>query len=82
MPSLFDSDGKQCTFTSNTNNCPNFRSRSERVSKTGVVGTLLSEAKFINLSLHCLEQVYFFLYFKSSKFCKRYYDHGCSSELN
>ncbi|XP_065061437.1 kinesin-like protein KIF6 [Rhopilema esculentum] len=30
---------------------------SERVSKTGVVGTLLSEAKYINLSLHYLEQV-------------------------
>lgn len=30
---------------------------SERVSKTGVDGTTLSEAKFINLSLHYLEQV-------------------------
>ena len=33
--------------------------RSERVGKTGVSGTLLSEAKYINLSLHCLEQVSF-----------------------
>lgn len=31
--------------------------RSERVSKTGVTGTLLSEAKYINVSLHFLEQV-------------------------
>ncbi|XP_055878484.1 kinesin-like protein KIF6 isoform X1 [Biomphalaria glabrata] len=30
---------------------------SERVSKTGVNGTLLTEAKYINLSLHYLEQV-------------------------
>eukprot|EP00794_Sanderia_malayensis_P020071 gene20071-22040_t len=30
---------------------------SERVSKTGVGGTLLAEAKYINLSLHYLEQV-------------------------
>ena len=30
---------------------------SERVSKTGVDGTTLREAKFINLSLHYLEQV-------------------------
>jgi len=30
---------------------------SERVSKTGVTGTLLSEAKYINVSLHFLEQV-------------------------
>lgn len=30
---------------------------SERVSKTGVGGTLLTEAKYINLSLHYLEQV-------------------------
>ena len=30
---------------------------SERVSKTGADGTLLTEAKFINLSLHHLEQV-------------------------
>jgi Kinesin motor domain len=30
---------------------------SERVSKTGVDGKLLSEAKYINLSLHYLEQV-------------------------
>jgi kinesin family protein 6/9 len=30
---------------------------SERVSKTGVDGKILSEAKFINLSLHYLEQV-------------------------
>ena len=30
---------------------------SERVSKTRVVGTVLSEAKHINLSLHFLEQV-------------------------
>ena len=32
--------------------------RSERVSKTGVNGVLLTEAKFINLSLHYLEQVF------------------------
>ena len=31
--------------------------RSERVSKTGVNGVLLQEAKYINLSLHFLEQV-------------------------
>lgn len=31
--------------------------RSERVSKTGVNGLLLQEAKYINLSLHFLEQV-------------------------
>ena len=31
--------------------------RSERVGKTNVGGTLLSEAKYINLSLHYLEQV-------------------------
>jgi kinesin family protein 6/9 len=30
---------------------------SERVSKTNIGGTLLNEAKYINLSLHCLEQV-------------------------
>ena len=30
---------------------------SERVSKTCVVGTVLTEAKHINLSLHFLEQV-------------------------
>eukprot|EP00111_Clytia_hemisphaerica_P022991 TCONS_00067660-protein len=30
---------------------------SERVGKTGVAGTLLKEAKYINLSLHFLEQV-------------------------
>ena len=30
---------------------------SERVNKTGVSGTLLNEAKYINLSLHFLEQV-------------------------
>ena len=30
---------------------------SERVSKTEVTGTILKEAKFINLSLHYLEQV-------------------------
>ncbi|XP_064403567.1 kinesin-like protein KIF6 isoform X2 [Halichondria panicea] len=30
---------------------------SERVGKTGVSGTLLNEAKYINLSLLCLEQV-------------------------
>lgn len=30
---------------------------SERVSKTGVGGLLLTEAKYINLSLHYLEQV-------------------------
>ena len=32
--------------------------RSERVGKTGVGGTLLKEAKYINLSLHFLEQVW------------------------
>ena len=31
--------------------------RSERVGKTGVDGVLLTEAKYINLSLHFLEQV-------------------------
>ena len=36
---------------------PYFISSSERVSKTGVTGTLLSEAKYINVSLHFLEQV-------------------------
>lgn len=30
---------------------------SERVSKTNIDGTILREAKFINLSLHYLEQV-------------------------
>jgi len=30
---------------------------SERVGKTNVGGTLLTEAKYINLSLHYLEQV-------------------------
>ncbi len=30
---------------------------SERVSKTRILGTVLSEAKHINLSLHFLEQV-------------------------
>lgn len=30
---------------------------SERVAKTGVGGLLLTEAKYINLSLHYLEQV-------------------------
>ncbi|MGH0146187.1 UNVERIFIED_CONTAM: hypothetical protein FKN15_049867 [Acipenser sinensis] len=30
---------------------------SERVGKTGVGGQLLTEAKYINLSLHYLEQV-------------------------
>ena len=31
--------------------------RSERVGRTGVEGTLLTESKYINLSLHFLEQV-------------------------
>ena len=31
---------------------------SERVHKTGVNGTLLTEAKYINVSLHFLEQVH------------------------
>ena len=30
---------------------------SERIHKTGVDGTILTEAKYINLSLHFLEQV-------------------------
>lgn len=30
---------------------------SERVSKTQILGTILNEAKHINLSLHFLEQV-------------------------
>ena len=30
---------------------------SERIGKTGVKGSLLTEAKYINLSLHYLEQV-------------------------
>ena len=34
-----------------------FDFRSERVSKSGVNGVLLTEAKYINLSLHFLEQV-------------------------
>lgn len=34
-----------------------FDCRSERVGKTNVGGTLLTEAKYINLSLHYLEQV-------------------------
>ena len=34
-----------------------FCCRSERVGKTGVNGLLLTEAKYINLSLHYLEQV-------------------------
>ena len=41
-------------------NCTLFFSytyRSERVGKTNVGGTLLTEAKYINLSLHYLEQV-------------------------
>ena len=41
-------------------NCALFFShtyRSERVGKTNVGGTLLTEAKYINLSLHYLEQV-------------------------
>eukprot|EP01135_Chromosphaera_perkinsii_P002730 Nk52_evm98s226 gene=Nk52_evmTU98s226 len=38
---------------------------SERVSKTGVDGTLLKEAKYINLSLHYLEQVIIALQEKS-----------------
>ena len=38
--------------------------RSERVSKTGVNGVLLSEAKYINLSLHYLEQVWSMIDFK------------------
>ena len=44
--------------------------RSERVGKTGVVGTLLSEAKYINLSLHFLEQVSigFFVFFSRPRF--------------
>lgn len=35
---------------------------SDRVSKTGLDGQLLTEAKYINLSLHYLEQVVTFLY--------------------
>lgn len=34
-----------------------FSFRSERVSKSNIGGTLLTEAKYINLSLHYLEQV-------------------------
>ena len=41
--------------------------RSERVSKTGVNGVLLSEAKYINLSLHYLEQVRLMIDFKIAK---------------
>lgn len=37
---------------------------SERVSKTGINGKILSEAKYINLSLHYLEQVIIALYEK------------------
>lgn len=40
---------------------------SDRVSKTGLDGQLLTDAKYINLSLHYLEQVDTFLYFK---YCK------------
>ncbi len=38
---------------------------SERVGKTGVGGQILTEAKYINLSLHYLEQVrkLLFIYF-------------------
>ena len=38
---------------------------SERVSKTGVDGKILREAKYINLSLHYLEQVIIALHEKS-----------------
>lgn len=40
---------------------------SERVSKTGVDGTTLTEAKYINLSLHYLEQVIVALQEKADK---------------
>ena len=39
---------------------------SERVSKTHVEGTVLLEAKFINLSLHYLEQVILALHERAS----------------
>lgn len=48
---------------------------SERVAKTGVGGHLLTEAKYINLSLHYLEQVKFkqheavYFYYNSSEQC-------------
>lgn len=32
--------------------------RSERVAKSGIAGTQLTEARYINLSLHYLEQVH------------------------
>lgn len=38
---------------------------SERVARTGIGGNLLKEAKFINLSLHYLEQVIVALHEKS-----------------
>ncbi len=40
---------------------------SERVSKTGIDGTTLREAKFINLSLHYLEQVMVHLATRASR---------------
>ena len=40
---------------------------SERVSKTGVDGTTLREAKYINLSLHYLEQVLTLIPWPSSR---------------
>ena len=42
---------------------------SERVSKTNIDGTILREAKFINLSLHYLEQVIIALQVSSLRLC-------------
>ena len=52
---------------------------SERVSKTQIDGAILNEAKFINLSLHYLEQVIIALQVQSSLFnalCQGADDHN------
>jgi kinesin family protein 6/9 len=41
------------------------RTSSERVARTGIGGNLLKEAKYINLSLHYLEQVIIALHEKT-----------------
>ena len=43
--------------TSSTLSLTSSQNRSERVSRTGIDGLILKEAKYINLSLHYLEQV-------------------------
>lgn len=45
---------------------------SERVGKTGVGGQLLTEAKYINLSLHYLEQVRTDVYNNEFRYCSTY----------